>query len=58
MVESHPSAGQPDRDDVARELKALAPVITDDMLEAARIQAAHLTLDDVISQAIGNAALA
>jgi predicted ATPase/DNA-binding SARP family transcriptional activator len=52
MVRSHPSAGQPDRDDVDRELAALEPTLSDDALASARERAATLALDDVISQAI------
>ncbi len=52
MVRSHPSAGQPDRDDVDRELAAVEPTLSDDALASARERAATLALDGVISQAI------
>ncbi len=53
MVRSHPSAGQPDRDDAERELVALRPLLSDDALAAALARSTTLSLDDVIARAIG-----
>jgi hypothetical protein len=53
MVQSHPSAGQPDRDAVERELAALRPVLPQHKLEQARADASSISLEEVISRAIG-----
>ena len=49
MVRAHPSAGQPDRDDVERELAALRPVLSDAARAAAGARR-PLSLDDVVSR--------
>ncbi len=53
MVRAHPKAGQPDRDDVDRELAMLEPGLPEAARAAARESAARLSLDDVVSDAIG-----
>ena len=52
MVRMHPKAGQPDRDDVDRELAKLGPELPEAAIAMARAKAVELSLDDVITEAI------